>query len=271
VNAFRQIVLVSALILTLSPAFAEGDSFIAPPSFPGVSDILQKVTARAKWVETQGSRAQYCFDQVKITEDLDDNGTVKKKKEQVFHITPIGGVPYARLTRIGGKLLSEKELKAEDELERKFRARLASGKAADEKRKSLTISNDLLNRFDYSVIDRDTINGRDAYLIRFAPKSPLPPEKDLFDRFLNRMAGRVWVDSTDFEAARLEIELQESVDIFIGLIGSLKKLDFTIERQRLPDGFWVPAGSHGEIQSRKLFISSRTRYREQTQEYKKLE
>jgi hypothetical protein len=267
---FRHIIL--ALFLTGAVAFAEGAAATPPAPLPSVAEILRKVVARAKWVDQQGDHGQYSYDEVKVTEDLADDGTVKKKKEQIFHIAPIAGILYARMTKTGGKPLTGKDLKAEDDLEKKFRSRLANPKtAAEEKRKNLQVNDELLSRYTFSLIGHDTIDGRDAYLIRFSPKSPSPPEKDMLDRFLNKMAGRVWVDSVDFEAARIEIELQETVDIWVGLVGSLKKLALTIEQRRMPDGLWVPAGSNGEIQSRKFLSSSRTRFREQPMEYKKPE
>ena len=72
------------------------------------------------------------------------------------------------------------------------------------------------------------------------------------DRFLNHIAGTVWIDAEEFEIAKLELHLQGEVTLWDGLIGTLRRGSYTLERIRLPDGAWFNHSSHGAFEGRKL-------------------
>jgi hypothetical protein len=95
------------------------------------------------------------------------------------------------------------------------------------------------------------LRGRKTYVLTFEPKNDLPVKK-LADRFLNQIAGTVWIDAEDFEIARAEIHLKSEVTLWGGVIGTLRHCRFTLERTRLPDGVWFNSSSHGIFEGRKL-------------------
>ena len=89
-------------------------------------------------------------------------------------------------------------------------------------------------------------------MLSFKPKSGELPNHKLTDRFLNQIAGKVWIDATDFEIAHAELRLQAEVTLWGGLIGTLRQCSYTLERTRLDDGSWFNLASHGYFEGRKL-------------------
>ena len=54
------------------------------------------------------------------------------------------------------------------------------------------------------------------------------------------MAGTLWIDEAEADAARLEASLVEPVSLgWFGWLGSLSRCELALTRQRMPDGVWV--------------------------------
>ena len=71
------------------------------------------------------------------------------------------------------------------------------------------------------------------------------------------MAGRLWIDETDADTARLEVSLVEPVFLgWFGLLGSLTQCDVSLERQRMPDGVWISTKQALLIQCWKLMVTT---------------
>jgi len=56
---------------------------------------------------------------------------------------------------------------------------------------------------------------------------------------LNRISGTIWIDADEFEIARADVRLGSEVDLLGGVVGSLKKLAYTMTRTRVADGVLV--------------------------------
>jgi len=259
------------LLLTLLGLLAGADSLRADGAgLPPADEVLKKFLERAKWADTQNFRGKYVCRERRVTEELNDKGSVAERKEQLFEVKPIGGKPFARLVQSNGKPLTPKEQLLQEEKEKKFRERLAEKKPPADGRKELKIDQSIVSRYHFAVARRDIINGRPALLLTFKPRPNLP-ETTMEDKFLNRMSGEAWIDEQEYELARLEVRLQESVGILAGILGALQKMVFIIEQQRLPDGVWLPGRSAGEVHARKLFSLSRTKFLGQWSDFRRVE
>jgi len=90
------------------------------------------------------------------------------------------------------------------------------------------------------------------------------------DTLLNRISGSVWVDAEEYEIARAEVYLGSEVNLLGGVIGSLKKLAFTMTRSRIAEGLWFDTFSSGDFEGRKLLDSTRIRTRSQASNFRPL-
>ena len=205
-------------------------------------------------------------------EGLDAVGSTLKSEEKIYEVTLIGGLPLNRLVKIQGRELSSEELRREDAKEEKFRQRFVSD---DPKklgaRKEGVVTPELLSRYQFVVEKRVVLNNRPTLVLRFRPKEGNLPSRNVQDKLLNCMAGRLWIDETDADTARLEVSLVEPVFLgWFGLLGSLTQCDVSLERQRMPDGVWINAKQALLIQCRKLMVTMRFRTTEIASGFKKV-
>jgi hypothetical protein len=78
------------------------------------------------------------------------------------------------------------------------------------------------------------------------------------------LSGRIWIDQAEYEVAQADIRLASQLDILGGLVGSLKKVAFTMTRTRLSDGIWLSTWSTGDFEARKLLKTIRIKLRSES-------
>jgi hypothetical protein len=201
--------------------------------------IVQKAVERSSAVNAPHARPDYFY---------------KDRTEKRYEVTVESGLSYLKLIQLNGQTLSPSQQKKQNDREIAERQKMTDakpGQKGDERENFLTA--DIVARYQFTLLGQKTINGRDAYLLSFKPKSGELPNHKLTDRFLNQIAGKVWIDTKDFEIARAEVHLQSEVALWGGLIGTLRQCNYTLERTRLADGSWFSHFSHGYFEGRKLF------------------
>jgi hypothetical protein len=90
------------------------------------------------------------------------------------------------------------------------------------------------------------------------------------DRLLNKLAGKVWVDSQDYEIVRLEIHLAGKATMWGGLLATLRKLEGEFEQTRTDDGVWFPFRLEGSLDARVLFSNYRLKENERWSDFRKV-
>ncbi len=227
-----------------------------PPS----EEVIAKLLHRAKAIASETNSSRYVYLKTLETEELDDSGNVKSKKEQLYEVKLIGGMPHPRLIRVNGRSLDKEGIQKENASQENARRNMVSEKRPG--RRDMILSEDLLSRFQYKVEGRETLLGRTTLIVSFKPKEARLPEKKLIDRVLNKLSGRVWVDEQESELAKIDLHLTEEVTLWGGVLGSLKELSMVMDRDRLAEGVWFNKKGVFTIQGRKLFSSLRMRARE---------
>src|SRR6185503_1624161 len=94
------------------------------------------------------------------------------------------------------------------------RGELNDLKPAKGEERPLLLTREMLGRYDFEVVEKTAVAGRDSYLLTFKPK-PNWKDEDTMDRVLNRMQGKIWIDQQVYELVRAEIGLQAPVT-FLG-------------------------------------------------------
>jgi hypothetical protein len=236
--------LAAAVAFAAQPALRAGTAL-------AVGDVVQKAVARGQQ-DQQGSVPDFIYRKLTVTEELDGAGKVKERREKVYEVSYRDGLSHATLLQVNGHLPSEADLKKQSENEMNIRQITGETRSARGDNRENFLTPELAARFDFTLLGKTNLNGRAAYRIAFQPKSPLPPARRVVDRLLNQISGTLWIDAQEFEVARVEIALRSEVNLLGGIIGSLKKLTFTLERTRVADGVWFSTLSSGDFQGRKL-------------------
>jgi hypothetical protein len=188
-------------------------------------------------------------------------------------VTLIAGLPFNRLVRIQDRELSNEESSIEDAREARFRRKFinADAKNMAAQREGL-LTPELLGRYQFVVEKRVALSNRPTLVLKFKPKEGTLPSNSVTDKFLNRMAGRVWIDEAEADTARIEVSLVEPVSLgFLGWLGSLNQCEMSLQRQRMPDGMWINTKQSLLIQCRKLTANLRYRTTEVGSGFQKVE
>lgn len=234
------------------------------------SQIIQKAVASSQKSAAR-SEEKYRYSKQSVVEELDSKGRLKERKEKVYDVLFDSGFTSLKLIRINGQQLSGAQLKKQEEMENEERqkwSRKKSGHGGDDREVFLTA--DLVEKYFFKLIDEQSINGRSSYHLSFRPQSGNLPERELSDRLLNHLVGEIWIDGTDFEIARVDVHLQSEVNLLGGVIGSLKRFTFTLDRTRLDDGHWFNCRSQGDFEGRKLLEPMRIKTRSESVDFSKV-
>jgi hypothetical protein len=239
---------------------------------PSIQTMLTNIMTRMSCVQTQGFRGKYSYTKVKAQEELSSKGTVKEKDEKMYAVYPIYGRPFSKLVQSDGKPLAYPERRKEEEREVTTRQRWEEVKSEPYvSKKDLPLTLEILNRFDFKVQGRDTLNGRPVWVLTFKPRGNDLPENKIQDRVVNKMGGTVWVDAEEFEIAKADLHLIENVSLVGGIVGTLRRLNYQLERKRVDEGVWFTAKSEADIEGRQVVVSRHVKLREECTDFKKVE
>ena len=257
---------IGLLVLGLSSGPA------APALTPlSADDIIQKAVQRAESPEAREARPPYRYTKHTVTDELDSQGRLKDRKEKLYEVQVESGRSLLKLVQLNGQPLSAEEKKKQDAQDLAARQKMTdtkSGSKGDERENFLT--RELVAKYRFKLIRELQLNGRDTYELAFEPLPNLS-ENHLTDRFLNQLAGTVWIDAQEFEIARAEIHLQGEVALWGGMVGTLTQCSYTLGRVRQPDGTWFNGLSHGFFQGRKLLEPMLIRTRSEATDFQRLD
>lgn len=253
---------VVGLTLALSFVFA-GQTISRAATAPTANQVVQKAVARGQQDQV-GAVPDFNYRKLTVTEELDGSGKIKERREKLYEISYRGGLSHATLLQVNGHLPTPADLRQQADNEMNIRQ--ITGQASNSKgdNRECFLTPELAARFDFTLLGETNFNGRSTYKIAFQPKNPLPPVHRMVDRLLNQISGTIWIDANEFEVARADVSLRSEVNILGGIAGSLKKLTYTLERTRLPDGVWFSTLSNGDFQGRKLLDSTHIKTRSQS-------
>lgn len=206
----------------------------AEGSLPSADEVLRRLLEHGRGPQPEPQGYYLCTKQT-VTEEMDRSGRVTSRKVKVGESKSQPN-ESANANKWGGQ----------------------NGIAFDQ---------DLLQRFDFTVAKKETINGRPTFLLTFAPKNPLWPIHRIQDRLLNRARGSLWIDEQDSELVKADLALSEPVSF--GILGAVDVLQFSFERTHVDGGEWLTHWTETNFKGRKFVIPIQIRKRVDCGEYKK--
>jgi len=237
------------------------------PPLPALEDFFNRVLERAR-MERANDRAfatNYVFIRTRSTVNRNAKGEIKKQETIVRTNHPAVIIAAAAQSPLGqGNLPDHPPDQPVSDTHSNRR-----GKAYE--RDEFALNGDLLRRFDFKLTGREPVNGRPALMAEFQPKPGKLPERNLKDKFLNRAAGRIWVDESDYALVKADVWLTERVNVIGGLVGAIWKFSFGFEREWLEDGLWFTRRSNWHLEGRELFVNRTMNYHEERTEVRKYE
>ena len=254
-----------AIVLAMALPLMAANAGEAP--LPPVETVLKRVAERSEKEDDNDRAFNRCYSymRTRVTEYRNSKGDIKKR-EQKKGVSNPNVVPASyRPQPIVARMRSPKDAE-ENEAVTDTHSNVR-GKAFE--RKDFSLNDDLLKRFQFTLAGREALTGRPALVLDFKPASRKLPERNFKDRFINKAAGRVWVDEADFALAKADLHLTEKVSVLGGLVGAVWKFNYSFDRERTADGFWFARDVNWHLEGREVFIRRTIDYHEERSDVRK--
>jgi len=209
-------------------------------ALPPVRTVVERAWLRAQQ-EPENDRAfndTYGFTRSKTTEYRNIRGNLTKRNSKISVNEPAPRPGPDRAEAVAGTA---------------WTTNAASADTSKHKRDLLTTTN-LVNRFTFELQGREFIEGRPVFVVAFKPAGPNLPAPTLKDRFLNKAAGRVWVDAEEYVLVKADVHLTESVSVVGGLVGTVHKFNLSFGRERTEDGLWYTRLVNWHLEAREVVV-----------------
>jgi hypothetical protein len=257
--------LTAAIVAGISVA-ARTEECVDPP-LPPVESVLKRLVANSE-KENANDRAfsdRYSYIRTKVMEFRNSKGDLKKREERKIQNNP-ATVPVALGTPSMGSDADLDKNQAENQAATETHSNVR-GRAFE--KRDFALNEELLSRFQFNLAGREMIGSRPTLVVEFRPAGPRLPERNMKDRFINKAAGRVWVDEEDSVLVKAELYLTDKVYVLGGLVGAVWKFNYGFHRERMPDGLWFTRTVDWHLEGREVIVRRTVDYHEEKAEVRK--
>lgn len=243
-------------------------SLQADDAAPSAEQIINKAIEKSRQSEAKLAAEQYTFTKVTETEKIDDKGRCKERKKTLHEMfLKFGCLIKKRVAPPGETVAQAKKTEVEENSEP---LKLGKVKATTRGDYINILTPELIGKYVFTLVDRLSINGRPAFVVAFQPKQKDLPGKELAEKVMNQAKGKLWIDAEEFELAKAQVHVDSEIPVGGGLLGSLKRAAFLLERTRLANGVWFDRSTKTDYEARKLTESTRVITRSESSNFQKL-
>jgi hypothetical protein len=221
----------------------------------------------------------YTYIEREVQKKLDGKGQVKSTEVRTYEVMAIYGEQFERLIEKDDKPLSEKDAaKEEERIQREVEKRKneseeerAKRQAEEEKRraKNREFVGDVAEAYNFRLLGSELLNGRDAWVIAGEPRAGFEPHGKAA-RFLSKFHGRMWIDKSDTQLVKLDVEAMETVSMGWVLARIHKGTRLVYEQTRVNDEVWLPEHLNFKLDARVALFKGYNEESEQTyRDYRK--
>ena len=260
---------VLLLVVRLVPAQTNAVSLADAKPLPTLDYLLQQVVARAVGAEDKNDNLfdmNYQYTRVRTWEYRDGRGDLKSHEEK----RSVENKPL-RMAARAARLATENPPTppapvAKDGPVSDTHSNI-HGKAL--KVKDYSIPN-LVKRFQFALVGRELLNGRPSLVVDFKPLRDDLPVNQFADKFINKAAGRVWVDEEDYAIAQAQLHLTQQVNVLGGIVGAIWKFNYQFTRARTPEGYWFARSMDWHLEGREVVVNRIVDYHERKLDEQKI-
>ena len=221
----------------------------------------------------------YTYIEREVRKKLDGKGQVKSTEVRTYEVMAIYGEQFERLIEKDDKPLSEKDAaKEEERIQREVEKRKneseeerAKRQAEEEKRraKNREFVGDVAEAYNFRLVGSELLNGRDAWVIAGKPRAGFEPHGKAA-RFLANFHGRMWIDKSDMQLVKLDVEAMDTVSVGWVLARIHKGTRLVYEQIRVNDEVWLPGHLNFRLDARIALFKGYNEESEQTyRDYRK--
>lgn len=260
-----------------APANSDSDSAVLkttslPDLTPNVNGALSQEQMREltrvvaqNYRENYKKLRDYTYIDREVTHKLDGKGQIKSTETKSYEIMELYGEPLARLIEKDDKPLDGKDAakeeeriqkladKRKNESEEEQRKRQAEKEKARQKGRGFV--SEVADAYNFRLVGSEVLNGRDTWVIDGEPRLDFHArlkEAQMFSKF----HGRLWIDKSEMQLAKMEVEAIDTVAIGWVLARIHKGTRFAYEQTRVNDEVWLPQHYEAKVDVRLALFKS---------------
>jgi hypothetical protein len=209
---------------------------------------LLRVVAE-KDIENDKKLRDYTYIEHEVEHKLDGKGQVKTAESKTYEILEIYGEQVQRLIEKDDKPLSEKEKNKEEEKIQKVidkrknesqdDRRKREAKEEKEREDDRKFVREVADAYNFKLVGTESVGGREAWVIDGEPRPGYEPHMKEA-KYLPKFHGRVWIDKSDLQLAKMDVECLDTVSLGLFLARFHKGSRLMLEQTRVNDEVWLP-------------------------------
>ncbi len=191
----------------------------------------------------------YTYIARQVQNKLDGKGQTKSTEVKTYEVLEIYGEQVQRLIAKDDKPLEGKDAAKEEEKIQKIidkrkneseqDRRKREEKEVKEQEDGRKFVREVADAYDFTMLGTELVGGREAWVFQGEPRPGFEPHMKE-SKFLSKFHGRVWIDKSDLQMAKLDVEALDTVSVGWVLARVHKGTRFMIEQTRVNEEVWLP-------------------------------
>jgi hypothetical protein len=260
---FALLVLLPALAFArqnlTGPSTADG---LTPPALS--QEQIRELIRRTAERDMQNDKQARNYTYIERAEErrLDGEGRTKSSESKTYEVMDLYGEQVRRLTEKDDKPLPAKDAAKEEEKIQKLIEK-RKNESADDRRKRLEKEDkqqeedrefvkEIADAYNFRSAGVEDLDGRSAYVIDADPRPGYEPHGKNA-KFLPKFRFRVWIDKSEEEWVKLDIQCIDTVSVGLFLARIHKGSNIHIEQLQVNDEVWLPKHVALKLDARILF------------------
>lgn len=209
---------------------------------------LLRVVAE-KDIENDKKLRDYTYLEHEVEKKIDGKGETRNTESKTYEILELYGEPVQRLTERDDKPLSDKEKNKEEERIQKIvdkrknesdsDRRKREEKEEKEREDDRKFVREVADAYNFKLVGTEALGGREAWVIDGEPRPGYEPHMKEA-KYLPHFHGRVWIDKSDLQLAKMEVECLDTVSYGLFVARFHKGSRLVLEQTRVNDEVWLP-------------------------------
>ncbi|MGE5082187.1 MAG: hypothetical protein ACM3ND_04715 [Acidobacteriota bacterium] len=237
---------------TSPPAISSGTPDLTPSSDGTLSaDQMHRLfqVVADKDLQNQKQARDYTYIAREVENKLDGKGETKSTEVKTYEVLEIYGEPVERLIAKNDKPLDDKQAAKEEEKIQKIIDKRKNESENDrqkreqkqekEREDGRKFVREVADAYNFTLLGTESVGGREAWVFQGEPRPGFEPHMKE-SKFLSKFHGRVWIDKSDLQMAKLDVEAIDNVAVGWVLARIHKGTRFMIEQTRVNDEVWLP-------------------------------
>jgi hypothetical protein len=202
-----------------------------------------------KDLQNQKQARDYTYIAREIENKLDGKGETKSTEVKTYEVLEIYGEPVQRLIAKNDKPLDDKQAAKEEEKIQKIIDKRKNESENDQQKREQKqekeredgrkFVREVADAYNFTLLGTELVGGREAWVFQGEPRPGFEPHMKE-SKFLSKFHGRVWIDKSDLQMAKLDVEAIDNVAVGWVLARIHKGTRFMIEQTRVNDEVWLP-------------------------------